>query len=168
MSKRSFIYRSKKFIYIWCILIGLPFIFLFTDGFAFLNDKAYFAFNVIGTIVVVLLIFRFIDILPGIKRTGYYWKENGRTIIEYNGNTIPMDAVEEIFLTGKYSLTKGIILRIHNNGKKIELPSQMLRDNEDISDTAFYTLFQQLLAENPQLKQEKDIHGNLIDCWYKK
>ncbi|MCF0132874.1 MAG: hypothetical protein HUJ72_03300 [Blautia sp.] len=79
-----------------------------------------------------------------------------------------MDAVEEIFLTGKYSLTKGIILRIHNNGKKIELPSQMLRDNEDISDTAFYTLFQQLLAENPQLKQEKDIHGNLIDCWYKK
>ena len=61
----------------------------------------------------------------------------------------------------------GINIKIKNHGEKIEFLSEMIRNDTDIEDTPFYNLYSQILAENPQLEQEKDIWGNPIDYWYK-
>lgn len=36
-----------------------------------------------------------------------------------------------------------------------------------MKDTSFYNIYAQVLAEPPQLEQEKDINGDPIDYWYK-
>lgn len=107
------------------------------------------------------------DILPGIKRKGYYWKEDGNTVIEYDGKRIRLNSVTELMLTDKHASSQGINLFILNNGRKIEFLSEALDKKTKIEDTAFYTIFSQVLAENPHLKQEKDVWKEPIDYWYK-
>ena len=119
-------------------------------------------------LVVVFLIWQLTDILPGIQREGYYWKENGRTVLAYGGRTETLDTVTEIVLTDRHAFSRGISLLIRNRGKKIEFLSEALDTDTNMECTAFYPLFAQILAENPQLTAKEDVFGEKIDYWYKK
>ena len=106
--------------------------------------------------------------LPGIKQKGYYWKENGKTVIAFKNSVITLNSVTEIFLTDRHAFSRGVNLLIRNDGKKIEFLSEAINRDVKIEDTVFYNIYSQVLAENPQLEQEKDLEGQSIKYWYKK
>lgn len=167
MQKKEFKYRQLKFILIWMLVLGAPFIWFVPDMLSPLGGVAYYMVNTLIMIIVVFVIWRLVNVLPGIQRTGYYWKENGKTVLEYGGKKERLDSVTELFLTDRHASSQGINLFVRNNGRKIEFLSEVLDRVTSVEDTSFYNIFYQVLTENPQLEQEKDIEGELIDYWYK-
>jgi len=165
--KKTFIYRNLKFVLIWMLIIGLPIIWFAPNLLDGIEGALYYAVNVAITIALVFIIWRLVDILPWIKRKGYYWKENGITVIEYGNKREVLDSVTELMLTDKHASSRAINLLIRNNERKIEFLSEALDKDAEINDTVFYNMYSQILAENPHLKQEKDIWGEDIDYWYK-
>lgn len=168
MQKQSFTYRKLGMVFAWGIPLATPFIFCVSHMLEKISGALYWILNIGIMIVLVFVTWRMMNVLPGVKRTGYYWKENGRTVIEFGKKKVLLDSVTELFLTDKHASSQGINLFIRNNGKKIDILSDALDINTNIEDTTFYTMFVQILSENPSLIQNKDIWGNPIDRWYKK
>ena len=167
MQKNTFKYRSMKFVLLWMLIIGVPFIWFITDFLEVLGDPYYLIANVVIMIAFVFVLWSVVDKLPGVNKKGTYYKENGVTVIEYGNNKDYLINVTEIFLSDKHLTSQGINLSIKFDGKEIEFLSEKLSKSTEISDTDFYGVFVQVLAENPFLVQEKDIHGEPIEYWYK-
>ena len=167
MQKREFRYRKLRFILVWMLVLGAPFILFVPDLLSRIEGIAYYIANTLIMIVVVFVLWRLMNILPGIQRMGYYWKENGVTVLEYGGKKEILNSVTELFLTDRHALSQGINIFIRNSDRKIELLSEALDKETSIEETTFYNIFSQVLAENPQLVQEKDVFGESIDYWYK-
>ena len=85
MQKREFGYRQLKFIVVWMLVLGTPFILFVPDLLARIEGVAYYIVNTLIMIVLVFVLWRLMNVLPGIQRKGYYWKENGITVLEYGG-----------------------------------------------------------------------------------
>ena len=85
MQKREFGYRQLKFIVVWMLVLGTPFILFVLDLLARIEGVAYYIVNTLIMIVLVFVLWRLMNVLPGIQRKGYYWKENGITVLEYGG-----------------------------------------------------------------------------------
>ncbi len=167
MQKKEFIYRSRPFILVWMLIFAGPYILFVPDFLGKIEGPLYYIVNTLLTIFIVFLLWKVMNNLPGIKRKGYYWKENGTTVIEYKGRMKKLDSVTELYLTEKGTFSRGISLLIRNNEEKIEFLSEKLNKNTIIEDTSYYNMFAQIHAENLHLKQEKDIWGESIDYWYK-
>ena len=150
------------------LLLGVPFIIIVPEILDRMLGASYYFVNTAVMLIVVFLIWQLTDILPGIQRDGCYWKENGRTILAYEGCTETLDSVTEIFLSDRHAFSRGINLLIRNRGKKIEFLSEALDADTNMECTAFYPLCAQILAENPQLTAEEDVFGEKTDYWYKK
>ena len=86
-------------------------------------------------------------------------------MLAYGGRTEKLNAVTELMLTDRHASSREISLLIRNNGRKIEILSEALDKGTDMKDTSFYNIYAQVLAENPQLEQEKAIDGDPIDYW---
>lgn len=167
MQKREFRYRQLRFIVVWMLALGAPFILLVPDLLYRIEGVKYYIVNISIMIVLVFVLWRLMNVLPGIQRKGYYWNENGITVLEYGGRIEKLNQVTELFLSDRHASSQGINLLVRNNGRKIELLSEALDKGTGIEDTSFYNIFSQILAENPHLEQEKDIWGESIDYWYK-
>ena len=167
MQKREFGYRQLKFIVVWMLVLGTPFILFVPDLLSRIEGVAYYIANTLIMIVLVFVLWRLMNVLPGIQRKGYYWKENGITVLEYGGRIEKLNSVTELLLTDKHASSQGINLLVRNSGRKIEFLSESMDKGTGIEDTSFYSIFSQILAENPHLEQEKDVWGEPIDYWYK-
>ena len=165
--KAEFTYRNIKIVLIWMLVFGAPFIWLVPDLLIWINGVTYYVINTLLTIVLVFALWRMMDSLPGIRRKGYYWKDNNITIVEYGRKRVVLNSVSELFLTDRHAASRGITLLIRNNGLKIELLSEAVDKGTSPESTVFFDIFSQILAENPNLKQEKDIYGEPIGYWYK-
>lgn len=138
MQKKEFKYRQMKYVVVWMLVLGTPFV-----------------------------LWRLVNILPGVQRTGYFWKENGITVIEYGSKRAILNSVTELMLTDRHVSSQGINLLIRNNGRRIEFLSEPLDKGSSIDSTSLYNIFSQVLAENSRLKMENDSDGEPIDYWYK-
>lgn len=167
MEKKGFTYRNLKFVLIWMLIFGAPFIWLVPVLLEQIKGVMYYVTNVAIMIALAFVLWRVMNFLPGIRRTGYYWKENGVTVIEYGKKKEVLDSVSELLLTDIHASSRGINIFIRNRGKKIEFLSEALNNGTAIEDTVFYNMFSQILAENPHMKLEKDIWGYDIEYWYK-
>ena len=165
--KKEFSYRKFWVVMLWAILILVPGMFFMPDFFEKADGILYYALNILITIVALFIFWRLTDYLPGIKMTGCYYRENGRTVLEYGGEKKILDNVEELMLTDRQASSRGIDLMIRNNGEKIDFLSEALSEDIDIETTVFYDIFTQVLEENPQLEIVKDIWGEDTDYWYK-
>ena len=85
MQKREFGYRQLKFIVVWMLVLGTPFFLFVPDLLSRIEGVAYYIVNTLIMIVLVFVLWRLMNVLPGIQRKGYYWKENGITVLEYGG-----------------------------------------------------------------------------------
>ncbi len=150
------------------LLLGIPFALMIPDFLDWIPGILYYVINSLSTLIVVFIIWRMTDFLSGVQKTGYYWKENGRTVLSYDGQTEILDSATELFLSDRHVFSRGINLLIRNRGKKIEFLSESLEADTTIHTTAFYRLFSQVLDENLQLTAEEDVFGEKTDYWYKK
>lgn len=168
MQKKEFSCRNLKIILVWMVTLGGPFIWFVPELLSNLRGASYYMANAAIIIVVVFILWKLMNTLPGIKQKGYYWKENGKTVIAFKNSVITLNSVTEIFLTDRHAFSRGVNLLIRNDGKKIEFLSEAINRDVKIEDTVFYNIYSQVLAENPQLEQEKDLEGQSIKYWYKK
>lgn len=156
------------YVFIWMLAIGGPLIWFVPDFFLErIEGPLFWILDILSVIVFVFIIWSIVSKLPGVTRNGYYYKSDGKTVLEYDKKTVVLDDVTEVMLTDRHASSKGINISITNHGKKIEFLSEMIRRGTDIEDTSFYNIYSQVLAENPHLEQEKDIWGDPIDYWYK-
>ena len=58
-------------------------------------------------------------------------------------------------------------LSLDKRRSKFEFLSEALDAGTNMESTAFYPLFAQILAENPQLTAEENVLGEKTDYWYK-
>lgn len=165
--KTEFTYRNLEIILIWMLIFGAPYIWFVPDLLLWINGIAYYVINTLLTIVLVFVLWGMMDKLPGIKRKGYYWRENDTTVIEYGRHRVVLDSVTELLLTDRHASSGGINLLVRNDRKKIEFLSEVIDKGTSPEETAFFDIYSQILAENPHLKQEKNIYGEPIDYWYK-
>lgn len=157
--RKQFIYRRFWVVMLWALLILVPGNIFMPDFFEKADGILYYALNILITLAALFVFWRLSDYLPGIKMTGCYYRENGRTVLEYGGEKKILDNVEELMLTDRHASSRGIDLMIRNNGEKIEFLSEALNEDIDIETTVFYDMFTQILEENPQLEIVKNIWG---------
>lgn len=166
MEKRNFTYSSRFVTLIWFLALSIPVIWFVPELLDFLIDPFYWIVNSLIMVAWIYVLWIIIDKLPGTSRTGSYWEEDGVTIIEYSKNQACLSAVTEICLC-KPLITRRVILKIKNNNENIIFLSERLEENFSMEDADFYHLYDQVLAENPHLIQEKDVWGEPIEYWYK-
>ena len=130
-----------------------------------LSINATWAFinNVVAVALIVFVLIGREDKLLGGNKIGYYWKENGRTVIELGRKRILLNQVTELQLVEK---KKQHQLYIRNNEDNVEITSMIAKKDTRIEDTVLYDLFSQILNENPQLVQEENLDGAPIEYWY--
>ena len=130
-----------------------------------LSINATWAFinNVVAVALIVFVLIGREDKLLGGNKIGYYWKENGRTVIELGRKRILLNQVTELQLVEK---KKQHQLYIRNNEDNVEITSKITKKDTRIEDTVLYDLFSQILNENPQLVQEENLDGAPIEYWY--
>ena len=117
--KKQFIYRRQKYILLWMLLLGIPFALMIPDFLDWIPGILYYVINSLSTLIVVFIIWRMTDFLPGVQKTGYYWKENGRTVLSYDGQTEILDSVTELFLSDRHVFPGGSICSSATEGKRL-------------------------------------------------
>ena len=167
MQKKEFKYRQMKYVVVWMLVLGAPFILFVPDLLSQIDGTAYYIVNTLTMIFIIFVLWRLVNILPGVQRTGYFWKENGITVIEYGSKRVILNSVTELMLTDRHASSQGINLLIRNDGRRIEFLSEPLDKGSSIDSTSLYNIFSQVLAENSRLKMENDSDGEPIDYWYK-
>ena len=70
MQKREFRYRQLKFILAWMLLPAAPFILSVPDLLPLIEGAAYYIANTLIMAVIVCVLWRFMNALPGIQRKG--------------------------------------------------------------------------------------------------
>ena len=169
MEKKPFVYRRLWAVVIWMAIFYVPYIFFVPDFLDNLKGISYWIVNILSMLALMYCLWKLMNFLPGIVRTGYYWKDDGYTTIQWGDNTVCLDEVTELRLSDEISSTsRGINLTFRNRGENIDFLSEALGLDTEIEDTVFYDIYAQVLAENPDLEPEKDIFGDVIDYWYKK
>ena len=158
MQKKEFKYRQMKYVVVWMLVLGAPFILFVPDLLSQIDGTAYYIVNTLTMIFIIFVLWRLVNILPGVQRTGYFWKENGITVIEYGSKRVILNSVTELMLTDRHASSQGINLLIRNDGRRIEFLSEPLDKGSSIDSTSLYNIFSQVLAENSRLKMENDIH----------
>lgn len=167
MQKKEFKYRQMKYVVVWMLVLGAPFILFVPDLLSQIDGTVYYIVNTLTMIFIIFVLWRLVNILPGVQRTGYFWKENGITVIEYGSKRAILNSVTELMLTDRHVSSQGINLLIRNNGRRIEFLSEPLDKGSSIDSTSLYNIFSQVLNENSRLKMENDSDGEPIDYWYK-
>ena len=167
MQKREFRYRQLRFILVWMLVLGAPFILFVPDLLSRIEGAAYYIANTLINDSCCICFMETYECPSWNTKKGLCWKENGVTVLEYGGKKEILNSVTELFLTDRHASSQGINILIRNNGRKIELLSEALDKETSIEETTFYNILSQVLAENPQLVQEKDVFGEAIDYWYK-
>lgn len=167
MQKKEFKYRQMKYVVMWMLVLGAPFVLFVPDLLSQIDGTAYYIVNTLTMIFIIFVLWRLVNILPGVQRTGYFWKENGITVIEYGSKRAILNSVTELMLTDRHVSSQGINLLIRNNGRRIEFLSEPLDKGSSIDSTSLYNIFSQVLTENSRLKMENDSDGEPIDYWYK-
>ena len=162
--KKEFRYRDKKICRIWAVAI-MAFYICIVPEILKLSINATWAFinNVVAVALIVFVLIGREDKLLGGNKIGYYWKENGRTVIELGRKRILLNQVTELQLVEK---KKQHQLYIRNNEDNVEITSMIAKKDTRIEDTVLYDLFSQILNENPQLVQEENLDGAPIEYWY--
>ena len=103
MQKKEFSCRNLKIILVWMVTLGGPFIWFVPELLSNLRGASYYMANAAIIIVVVFILWKLMNTLPGIKQKGYYWKENGKTVIAFKNSVITLNSVTEIFLTDRHA-----------------------------------------------------------------
>lgn len=70
MQKREFRYRQLKFILAWMLVLAAPFILFVPDLLSPIEGAAYYIANTLIMAVIVFVLWRFMNALPGIQRKG--------------------------------------------------------------------------------------------------
>ena len=110
MQKKEFKYRQMKYVVVWMLVLGAPFVLFVPDLLSQIDGTVYYIVNTLTMIFIVFVLWRLVNILPGVQRTGYFWKENGITVIEYGSKRAILNSVTELMLTDRHVSSQGINL----------------------------------------------------------
>jgi len=72
LDKKRFKYRKLKYVMLWMLLLGVPFIIIVPEILDRMLGASYYFVNTAVMLVIVFLIWQLTDILPGIQREGRY------------------------------------------------------------------------------------------------
>lgn len=149
-----------KYVVVWMLVLGAPFVLFVPDLLSQIDGTAYYIVNTLTMIFIIFVLWRLVNILPGVQRTGYFWKESGITVIEYGSKRAILNSVTELMLTDRHVSSQGINLLIRNNGRRIEFLSEPLDKGSSIDSTSLYNIYERTMSK---LYEAKTILDGLED-----
>ena len=69
MQKKEFKYRQMKYVVVWMLVLGAPFILFVPDLLSQIDGTAYYIVNTLTMIFIIFVLWRLVNILPGVQRT---------------------------------------------------------------------------------------------------
>ena len=130
MDKKQFKYRDRDNGFIWTFVFMIPIIYTMVAVCPLLlkklNSWTYISIsqditNIMlgileGIIIMIMLslIWRIVNVLPLVVKTGYFWKEEENVVIEYNKKKVVLDNITELYYENRDLIEHGVRLYIRN------------------------------------------------------